>query len=211
MDTDSGPPTKEELERLYPPLHSWDELKQLIRIGDLSLLKRHPDLQKRYNLWSNEICALHGSIVDYLIKIRLEWKEYNGCPPVLDPPYFTLTTPEQFIKVLPNDWPYRVPIDIEHYVIWSQLPVIHNDLIHPDVRDRIDYDGLYGFTGQDGQVAEVHDSKCELVEQCGSHVHDFVLKNWPETVWECAWFVNPPRIQSVKDLAHIHVFARRKA
>lgn len=51
----------------------------------------------------------------------------------------------------------------------------------------------------------------KLVERTGAGVHEFVRNRWPEDEWETAWFVNPPRLQSVKGLAHIHVFARHKS
>jgi len=107
MTVNIGPPTEEELAQLYPPLYSWSELKRMIATGDLGLLKRHPDLQKRYNLWVKDICVSHVSIVNYLINVRLGWTDFNGCPPDLDPPYFSTATPKQYVKVLPNDWPYR--------------------------------------------------------------------------------------------------------
>jgi len=50
----------------------------------------------------------------------------------------------------------------------------------------------------------------EMVRRCGKEVHAFVQRRWPEREWETAWFVNPPRLQSVPGLAHIHVFARHK-
>jgi hypothetical protein len=148
--------------------------------------------------------------VNYLIKVRLEWANFNGYPPDADPPYFTAAIPKKYIKVLPNDWPYRsrifkmsylrnylliiceVPTHIEHYVVWTQLPVIHDDLVHPSIRDRVDHDGLYGFTGQEQPKIESSDPNKELLKQSGKHVQAFVEKTWPESLWECAWFVNPP-------------------
>jgi len=49
-----------------------------------------------------------------------------------------------------------------------------------------------------------------LIERAGREVHRYVKNRWIEKEWETAWFVNPPRLQSVPGLAHIHVFARRK-
>jgi len=107
--------------------------------------------------------------------------------------------------------PPTVPPHIEHHVIWTQLPVFHDDLIDTSIRAQVEVDGLYGFTGQDGNSLPKLEPVNVLVRQSGSHVQAFVLNEWPESLWECAWFVNPPRLQSVKALAHIHVFARRKA
>lgn len=50
----------------------------------------------------------------------------------------------------------------------------------------------------------------DVVRAAGEEVHRFVIGRWREEEWETAWFVNPPRLQSVKGLAHAHVFARKK-
>lgn len=50
-----------------------------------------------------------------------------------------------------------------------------------------------------------------VVKEMGNEVREFIVNgNWKEREWETAWFVNPPRLQSVPGLAHIHVFARYK-
>jgi len=49
-----------------------------------------------------------------------------------------------------------------------------------------------------------------LVKEAGSEIDTFIRRRWNEEDWETAWFVNPPRLQSVPGLAHIHVFARYK-
>lgn len=66
------------------------------------------------------------------------------------------------------------------------------------------------------------------IKRSGAEVQAFVANRWSEREWETCWFVNPPvrtpvvlvvpifneetpqRLQSVKGLAHIHVFARKK-
>lgn len=44
----------------------------------------------------------------------------------------------------------------------------------------------------------------------GREVGRMVRGLWDPRGWETAWFVNPPRLQSVPGFAHFHVFARRK-
>lgn len=72
----------------------------------------------------------------------------------------------------------------------------------------------------------------QMIQAAGKEVGEFVRRRWAEREWETAWFVNPPvgsfescivciamvligvcqqRLQSVPDLSHIHVFARRKS
>ncbi|KAL7420630.1 hypothetical protein Q5752_004581 [Cryptotrichosporon argae] len=44
----------------------------------------------------------------------------------------------------------------------------------------------------------------------GHEVGRMVRALWDERGWECLWFVNPPRLQSIPGFSHFHVFARRK-
>ncbi|KAJ6611430.1 hypothetical protein B0H10DRAFT_2056636 [Mycena sp. CBHHK59/15] len=152
------------------------------------------------------------------------------------PPYFSETTPPQFISIIQNDWPYSVPPEVEHTLIWTRIPIFHPLLVAESVRARVEQDGLWGFTGStspppspsnlpacfpalaewgitlEGMIKSERGTgeEDELVRIAGLPVHNFVKKRWVESEWETAWFVNPPRLQSVPGLAHVHVFARLK-
>ncbi|KAG2133737.1 hypothetical protein DEU56DRAFT_810404 [Suillus clintonianus] len=154
------------------------------------------------------------------------------------PEYFKADMPfdSELISIIQNDWPYPVPIEIEHTLIWSRVPILHPDLIPAEIHARIQQDGLCGFTGNDEpppspstlpqclpSLAEwgitmenlIRSPKSnpeieELVRNAGREINGFVKRRWVESEWETAWFVNPPRKQSVRDLAHIHVFAKKK-
>ncbi|KAJ7778376.1 hypothetical protein B0H16DRAFT_1503300 [Mycena metata] len=152
------------------------------------------------------------------------------------PAYFSASTPRQYISIIQNDWPYSVPPEIEHTLIWTRIPIFHPSLIPDSIRARVELDGFWGFTGNDSPppspstlpaclpaLAEwgmtldkmIKSEKGtpeedELVRLAALPVHDFVKNRWIEEEWETAWFVNPPRLQSVPGLAHIHVFARHK-
>ncbi|WVN87413.1 uncharacterized protein L203_102592 [Cryptococcus depauperatus CBS 7841] len=45
----------------------------------------------------------------------------------------------------------------------------------------------------------------------GTEVGKMIRGLWDERGWECLWFVNPLRLQSVPGFDHFHVFARRKS
>ncbi|KAJ7079744.1 hypothetical protein B0H15DRAFT_940699 [Mycena belliarum] len=152
------------------------------------------------------------------------------------PAYFSESTPPQYISIIQNDWPYSVPPEVEHTLIWTRIPIFHPALVAESVRARVELDGLWGFTGNTSPppspsnlpaclpaLAEwgmtldkmVKSEKGtaeedELVRLAGLPVHNFVRSRWVEEEWETAWFVNPPRLQSVPGLAHVHVFARHK-
>ncbi|KAF8158060.1 hypothetical protein B0H34DRAFT_707342 [Crassisporium funariophilum] len=253
----SGPPTFEELLVHYPAKFTWEQLKTFVNSGDLGLLKRERTLQKRYDAWAVGIAQKHGSMVNYLVNHRLRWgqpdtmsllksalndSQTNASGDGLksgelpETPYFAWETPRELISIIQNDWPYSVPPDIEHSLIWTKVPIYHQDLITDSIKPRIDQDGLWGFTGLDSPppspsnlpsclpaLAEwgiTLDSMIKseppteeedaLIQKAGKEVHRYVKNRWAESEWETAWFVNPPRLQSVPGLAHIHVFARRK-
>jgi hypothetical protein len=90
-----------------------------------------------------------------------------------------------------------VPHDVEHWIIWSRVPIVNPS------NERIDKLGLWGFTGTEGcepvilpegvtlppsptqEEAEIIRGACQELEKC-------VRARWPEPLWECAWFMNPP-------------------
>ncbi|KAH9980138.1 hypothetical protein BGW80DRAFT_1454671 [Lactifluus volemus] len=153
-------------------------------------------------------------------------------------PYFTADIPLHLVSIIMNDWPYSVPSSVEHYLIWTVLPIFPPDL-PPVIKPRLLQDGLWGFTGYTANSPPPSPSKLPTclpalsdwgvtqaslirsprgtadeeaaLQQAGSDVHKFIIATWKEQEWETAWFVNPPRLQSVPALAHIHVFARYKS
>lgn len=152
-------------------------------------------------------------------------------------PYFTADIPLQLVSIIMNDWPYSVPSFIEHHLIWAALPILPPNL-PPLIKPRLLQDGLWGFTGysadspppspsqllaclpalSDWGVTEASlirstrgtEEEEKAVREAGVEVHQFIVATWKEQEWETAWFVNPPRLQSVPALEHIHVFARYK-
>ncbi|OAX41395.1 hypothetical protein K503DRAFT_735631 [Rhizopogon vinicolor AM-OR11-026] len=154
------------------------------------------------------------------------------------PEYFKADIPadSELISIIQNDWPYSVPIEIEHTLIWSRVPIFHPALIPVEIDARVQQDGLCGFTGNDepppspSTLPECLPALAEwgitmenlvrspkgspeievMAKSAGREIDGFVRRRWVESEWETAWFVNPPRLQSVRGLAHIHVFAKKK-
>ncbi|KDQ20862.1 hypothetical protein BOTBODRAFT_26884 [Botryobasidium botryosum FD-172 SS1] len=228
-------PTRADVIRLNPASCSWDELKAQVDSGDLGVLGRHPDFQKLYDVWCQDVKAKHGSIVNYIVNVRLGWGPITlpvpssetklnllslGLPtppptrPLTPLPYFTASADPSLVKILPNDWPYSVPHNITHYVVWSRLPLIHPGLVPEFLWPRLAQDGLWGFTGSDyvrRQLEGLSKDEMETIVKAGSDIALFVSREWNEAEYETAWFANPPRLQSVPGLAHFHVFVRCKA
>ncbi|KAH0586401.1 hypothetical protein H2248_007637 [Termitomyces sp. 'cryptogamus'] len=257
----AGPPTREELLVYYPAKFTWTQLKSFVNSGDLGLLKRDKKLQARYDEWAIGIKAEYGSIINYLTNYRLQWGKRdtlslltsavdepvlplsngnirNVLPSLSDdaPKYFTRSAPRKYLSIIQNDWPYSVPPEIEHTLIWTCLPIYHEDLVAKSISARVEQDGLWGFTGStspppspstlpsclpalsdwgitiDKLMRSIPptEEEAELLRRAGEEIQEFIRNRWDESKWETAWFVNPSRLQSVPDLAHIHVFARQK-
>ncbi|KIL55980.1 hypothetical protein M378DRAFT_173119 [Amanita muscaria Koide BX008] len=151
------------------------------------------------------------------------------------PKYFTADVPLQYLFIMYNDWPYSVPPEIEHFLVWSRVPFLP-EVIPETVRQRVGHYGLWGFAGcsEPPQTPSTLPSllgalsewgitldmlkippECSAeeeasLEETGKEIHAFIKNRWPQEEWETGWFVNPPSIQSVPELPHIHVFAKRK-
>jgi len=193
----------------YPRLYNWEELKQLVDCGDLGTLGRHPTFQQEYKEFNVVLSKKHGSLENYIARVRLGWDMSRPInPEVL--PYFRNDIPEDLVRVIFNDWPYSVPHGVTHYVIWSRLPLVHPDLVPQGVLHRVESDGLWDFVGSDVKL-KYDGSDAPLLKAAGREMDSFVRKIWPEYEWESAWFMNPTHIQSVRLLAHFHVFARRRS
>ncbi|KAI1794971.1 hypothetical protein LXA43DRAFT_883080 [Ganoderma leucocontextum] len=262
----TGLPTREELLVHYPANFTWHQIKVFVNSGDLGLLKRNKKLQLRYNEWVVGIKEEYGSIVNYLLTYRLQWgqpdtisllrssldpppvesasktRTVSGVPPMpLDAPaFFHADMKKELYYIAMNDWPYSVPPEIEHALIWSRVPFIPPNLPSPlesKISARLLQDGLWGFTGldcpppspsllpetlpaladwgvtMDKLITSPRGTEEEerQVKEYGKEIETFITRRWVEREWETAWFLNPPRLQSVPGLAHVHIFARRKS
>jgi len=131
----------------------------------------------------------------------------------------------------------KLPILPPPYLVPSHIAASLSTEVREQVTKRLEQDGICGFTGcaedppspsllpqaigslsewgitLDKIIVSPRGTKEEedAAKAAGFEVQTYVAKRWPEDVWETAWFVNPPRLQSVKGLAHIHVFAKRKS
>ncbi|GAB1522264.1 hypothetical protein RhiTH_005378 [Rhizoctonia solani] len=197
-DLSAGIPSLEEIARDYPPMFTWDQVKDQVDSGPAS-----PGSH------TEPTYADNGSALGQseTVSVRpLTPSANNGKR------WFTADIAEPLVKILPNDWPYSVPPEIRHYVVWSRLPITHPGIVPAQIWDRIVQDGLWGFSGSTYKPKGSGDeSTDQLVRQAGAEVRTYVEDKWPAVEYEIAWFVNPPRLQSIPGLAHLHVFARKKS
>jgi hypothetical protein len=171
----------------------------------------------------------------------------SGLPPIPPDtkPYFTANIPLQLVSIIVCDWPYSggftcvcgyyasvdrslVPLSVEHYLIWTVLPIIHD--IPSIIKARLLQDGLWGFTGytpdspppspsllpaclpalsdwcikEESLIRTPRGTEEEeiAVREAGLEVHKFIIATWREREWETAWFVNPP-VSTLPNLSHV--------
>lgn len=166
--------------------------------NDLDRFKRYPSHLRRYLAWSSEIKALYGSVAGFVCQERLRWapassqdkrnemthEELKGLTPRSPEPF----TDTADYKILRNDWPYAIPSDVVHLVIWlkTKFAVSEPDgHLLPEGRLQIK-----NFVGQRfGKPL-----RAKFGEEDGG---DRVL-----------WFKNWSAIQSVGALEHFHCFVR---
>ena len=147
---------------------------------------------------------------------------------------------ELIVKCIPNDWPYAIPPDAQHWVVWSKLPILHPALFQtpdtpfddPDLTlrlfDAVTSDGVRGLTGQQGnEIPTVYGPNTyQLLQQdgtdittenaskaqwwAGRHIRTYIHARWHPDHYETAWFCNPPNLRTVPGLSHFHVIVRCK-
>ncbi|KAH7101186.1 hypothetical protein BKA62DRAFT_770723 [Auriculariales sp. MPI-PUGE-AT-0066] len=206
-------PPPEEIIRDYPARWTWDQVKRMVSSGDLLPLKRHPDLRTRYRVWYDIVCARHGSVANFIIGVRLGWGDDGSSESTDDIPtsrkFFTADCGPELWTVFPNDWRYAVPGDVEHLLVWTRRPIIDPSRLPLQYHAG----GIWGVTGCAGQdLPQNEDAPLQqMVTAAAEEMNAFVKKQWPEDVWETAWFVNPMIKQSIPGIAHIHIFIKRKS
>ncbi|PCD30875.1 hypothetical protein BFJ63_vAg3965 [Fusarium oxysporum f. sp. narcissi] len=160
--------------------HDWEELKEIIRTNNLSVLKRKPSDLRRYMAWTAETKAEYGSMTNYLLVNRLpqEW----GNPPFTPRSTVPFEDPSDY-RILINDWPYGLEPDIRHIVVW--------------LRTTIPTDSETGDMTPESRALVQSFIEKTFIDALGPNGKSKVL-----------WFKNWVALQSVRALEHIHVLVR---
>ncbi|KAI4205915.1 MAG: hypothetical protein LQ350_000100 [Teloschistes chrysophthalmus] len=104
-----------QLDKDYHRL-TWPEVKKVIADNQLDRFVRVPSDLRRYLEYNAQLKKEHGSVMDYVVKERLNWIDLKptDAAPFTDPH----TTD---IKILYNDWPYGIDERIVHLVVWTKF------------------------------------------------------------------------------------------
>ncbi|KAK0665054.1 N-acetylglucosamine-induced protein 1 [Lasiodiplodia hormozganensis] len=116
----------------YRP-YSWEEVKDIIKTNRIDKFVRKPSELRRYRHYTWELVRNYGSIMDFVLKERLQWTD-------LTPRGHPFTHSDD-IKILHNDWPYGVDERIVHLVVWTKFELEDDpatDDLTPEARQMID-------------------------------------------------------------------------
>ncbi|KAF7846035.1 hypothetical protein BT93_L5513 [Corymbia citriodora subsp. variegata] len=139
--------------------------------------------------WSAETREKYGSVIDFIVQIRLKWESLPDMNPETGS-LFKLDNPVPFKsskdwKVLLNDWPYGFEPGIVHMIVW--------------LKHRLETEPVLG----------------DLTLAARLQVQDFIEKtfqrdidNLPGTSDRIVWFKNWTALQTVPGIDHIHVLVR---
>lgn len=102
---------------------TWDEVKEIVTNGDPTMHSRSMEVQESYIFHSKKVREEWKSMNDYILhsKFGFEKKIDDSCGKFVSFPSLQQSKLEQRVEIrlLPNDYPYFVTPDIEHWCLWK--------------------------------------------------------------------------------------------
>nr|POE62796.1 n-acetylglucosamine-induced protein 1 [Quercus suber] len=99
---------------------SWADVRAFVQDRRLDLFQRVPSDLRRYRQYCARLEAEHGSIMAFVMHVRLQWRdltprgtrffEHHG-------------TDDADYRILLNDWPYGLDPRIRHLVVWTKFVI----------------------------------------------------------------------------------------
>lgn len=167
---------------------TWSDLTHIIHANQLEELKRLPSDLRRYLAWSHKVKKQYGSITNFVVQERLQWKPLPQ-PQGREsgPVEFQHHSPTPFAyprdyAILINDWPYGFEEGILHLIVWTKTRIAVDDH-RGDVTD------------ESRKVIVAFVERCFVSELEGG---------WDNVLW----FKNWVSLQSVRGVDHVHVLVR---
>ncbi|KAJ2782033.1 hypothetical protein GGI15_003042 [Coemansia interrupta] len=103
---------------------TWEEVKQIVAAERLDLLGRVTEKELAYREDMQKICEEYGSVVAYIQQVKLG--------------DFIRDTVSELLMI-PNDYPYSLPDNTLHYIVWSKIKLTPGTV--PDAAVRQFFEG----------------------------------------------------------------------
>ncbi|KAJ2778405.1 hypothetical protein H4R18_004625 [Coemansia javaensis] len=99
---------------------TWDEVRDIVAANRLDLLGRTVADEETYSRDMERVRAEHGSVSAYVRTVKLA--------------DFIADAAANHLLIL-NDYPYALPADARHYILWSKLAMASGNEPEPAVRE----------------------------------------------------------------------------
>ncbi|KAJ1957772.1 hypothetical protein EC988_000659 [Linderina pennispora] len=119
-----------------PRIFTWDEIKEIVAVGRLELLGRTTPKEQAYRADMQQIREQYGSVTNYVLKVKLG--------------RFINDSADDYLMI-PNDYPYALPENTFHYIVWSKVAMSAGTVPDPVVKELFErrLDELHGAAGRE--------------------------------------------------------------
>lgn len=142
---------------------SWSRVCEIVAQEDLEELNRHEGCESAYQDWKKPVVREYEDMESYIRQYRLHWdppvkEETDGEREGME--YFRDHWDEDRCQSIPNDWPYGIPGECGHYVVWCRAPIMSVKMFQTEdtplgeddkqkeaIYEAVEKDGIRGLTG----------------------------------------------------------------
>ncbi|KAJ1935556.1 hypothetical protein FBU59_005348 [Linderina macrospora] len=117
-------------------IFTWDEIKEVVAAGRLELLGRTEPKEIAYRADMQKIREEYGSVTNYVLSVKLG--------------KFINESTDDYLMI-PNDYPYALPDNTFHYIVWSKVAMAPGTVPDPVVKSLFDskLDELHGTAARE--------------------------------------------------------------
>ena len=193
---------------------SFARLKEIITDNRLDLLGRSEDQYKEYELYSHCVRSEWRSTIDSILAFKFNCEVTTDSEGKKCAERMKLSPGSTVTSCILNDFPYFFEDGIVHFVLWKLTGPSP-----PHTTDCVDNNSSNGNGSEtdasSGRSAPVEITAAEIEEAIAElrlRYHGTCQKGQGQKctqgvqrVLDIAWFVNPPHLKSIPEVAHAHI------
>lgn len=107
----------------------WSVIKNFVNQGDLHHFTRDQDIQRTYDLFKKDTSRDYGRGFEDLLLIRIF--KFNAITSTADGKKYAIDQGDSLRGpiLVQNDFPYSLPSNVKHYVVWAQFTLTEEDVL----------------------------------------------------------------------------------
>lgn len=141
-------------------------------------LRRAPEMLELYKNTGPLIKSKYGSTANFIKwKLDFERDSESISQNASWPAALAHDAPPSQYRITLNDFPYGIPQDGQHFVVWGRVPLLIREAASSAAEwEDVEHRGIAGFTG----FPELQDRGFGVQDgQCGEQMRRFVERHWP--------------------------------